>query len=84
MDDRYQNVQEFIDDCNTGMDIEFFYNDVGYGVYSAYEHGPLAYRQDPWGYEEQVFKDAEDLLDNFIIEGKTLREIITEIELNLH
>ena len=84
MSEHYKNAQEFIEDCETGLDIEFFYNGVGYCVFGWHEKGPVAFRGEQWGYEEQQFKDAQDLLDNFVIEGHPLSSIITKIELNLH
>lgn len=76
---KYKNTQRFITDCDVGEDIEFSYHGIGYGVLGWFEGGPLAYRKDAFGYYEKQFDNAEALLDGFIIEGKSLRSIITEI-----
>lgn len=80
----YDNATQFINDCNIGMDIEFDYNGIGYGVLGWFDNGPLAYRKDNFGYCEQHFKTPDELLDGFIIDGKPLRSIVTQIELLLH
>lgn len=80
MSQKYQNVQQFIEDCNLGEDIEFAYHGIGYGVFGWYPGGPLAYRKDAFGYYEQQFDDANAVLDGFQIEGQPLRNRITEIE----
>lgn len=80
----YENAAQFISDCASGMDIEFDYNGIGYGVLGWFEGGPLAYRKDAYGYFEQRFKTPDALLDGFIIDGQPLRRIITQVELLLH
>lgn len=79
--DRYQNAQEFIDDCSMGLDIEFTYHGIGYGVLGWYKQGPLAYRKDSFGYKEKIFDNAHALLDGFKTGGIPLKNIITQIEL---
>ena len=32
---KYNNAEDFIDDCNMGLDIEFSYHDIGYGKHCA-------------------------------------------------
>lgn len=80
----YKNAQEFIDDCSLGLDIEFDFNGIGYGVLGWTDGGPTAFRKDQYGSFEQQFPSPDALLDGFIIEGKTLRSIITEVEILLH
>lgn len=80
----YENAQQFIDDCNMGMDIEFDYQGIGYGVFGWYEGGPLAYRKDDFGPFEQQFQTPDELLDGFLIDGQPLRKLITKVELLLH
>lgn len=80
----YTSEQEFIDDCNIGMDIEFAYGAYRYTVFGWYENGPLIGRQSPYDDVEQQFSTPDALLDGFIIDGKPLREIITKVELLLH
>ena len=77
----YNTVDEFIEDCELGLDIEFRYGAYGYTVLAWFEGGPLIGRQHPYDDIEQQFKDANDMLDNFYIEGKKLRDIILQIEL---
>ena len=77
----YNTVDEFIDDCKIGLDIEFRYGAYGYVVLAWFKGGPLICRQHPHDDIEQQFKDANDMLDNFYIEGKKLRDIILQIEL---
>ena len=77
---KYKDIQEFLDDCDMKEDIELSYHGIGYGILAWYEEGPLAYRKDEYGYEEHIFPNPESLLDGFIIDGKTLRSIITDIE----
>lgn len=80
----YLNAQEFIADCSVGLDIEFDFNGIGYGVFGWTKGGPTAYRKDQYGFFEQQFSTPDQLLDGFVIEGKPLRSIITEVELLLH
>ena len=79
---KYNGANDFIDDCNMGLDIEFSYNNIGYGVLGWLPGGPLAYRKDAYGYYEQQFDSPEMLLDGFKIDGHPLRDIITEIQLD--
>lgn len=80
----YNNSQQFIDDCNRGLDIEFAYGDYKYTVLSWFKGGPLIGRQSPHDDNDQQFVDANVLLDGFIIDGQPLRNIITKVELLLH
>lgn len=80
----YMNAREFINDCNIGLDIEFNYNGIGYGVFGWTKDGPTAFRKEQYGFYEKQFSNADALLDGFIIDGKPLRDIITKVELVLH
>ncbi len=77
--DHYNSVDEFADDCKAGMDIEFSYRGIDYGILGWKNGGPLAYRKKPF-FEEQ-FSDVNELLDGFIIDGKPLRTVVTDITL---
>jgi hypothetical protein len=81
---KYNSVQEFIDDCNAGLDIEFAYGKYQYTVLSWLDGGPLIGRQAPYDDVEQQFETPEQMLDKFMIDGKPLKDIITQVELLLH
>lgn len=80
----YKNSQEFVDDCNLGLDIEFDYKGIGYGVFGWTKGGPTAFRKDQYGAFEQQFPTPDQMLNEFKIDGKPLRDIITQVELLLH
>ena len=46
----YNNSQQFLDDCNRGLDIEFAYGDYKYTVLSWFKGGPLIGRPSPLKY----------------------------------
>lgn len=76
---RYGSLEEFVNEIEMGLDIEFLYNGKHYSL------GPVnggfeiaeAYRQET----AQVFPTARDLVEKYMIGDKPLKDIVTEIEL---
>jgi len=66
-----------------GKDIEFAFGGKGYTVLGWWKDGK---RIAEWYGEEnaKVFKDADDMLDNFKMDGVRLRDAFPEIEVLLH
>lgn len=80
----YNSAQEFIDDCNAGLDIEFAYGNYQYTVLNWLDGGPLIGRQAPHDDMEQQFETPEQMLNEFMIDDKPLKNIITQVKLLLH
>lgn len=74
---RYNGINELKDEINSlTNDIEFIYRGQHYSI------SPMSsteiYTGTPTGSKQ--FKSADDLLDNFIIDGQPLKAIVTDIE----
>lgn len=74
----FDDIQEFIDNCDIGHEFEFDYKGIGYGIGWAQDQSGkiIAYRKDAYGYYEQLFDTAVEMLDGFIIDGKPLRSVL--------
>lgn len=72
----FSSVQGLLDTFQPGHEIEFDYNDIGYGLGWSGD-GPYAYRRDQFGFYEQTFGSMDLLLDGFTIEDKPLRQLVT-------
>ena len=76
------NLDLVIEACTIGLDLEFEYAGVGYGILGWYKDGPMAYRKGKTDNDEQIFKDADALLDGYLINGQPLRKLIDDITID--
>ena len=76
-------TDEFKADCSLGKDIEFAFRGKGYTVLGWWEAGPLIGEQNKDD-GDLVFSDADDMLDNYLMDGVRLRDAFQEIEVLLH
>ena len=71
-----QELKDMIDGLT--MDIEFSYKAIDELAICPYTHSEIECIGE---IGSQMYSSSDDVLDNFIIDGKPLREIATEIEL---
>lgn len=71
-----------IDRIDSGDDVEFNCRKKRYTIFGWYEGGPFISDVTIIGTDEgKQFKDGADLVDNYLIDGKSIAERITEIEM---
>lgn len=74
---KYRSIDELVDELKSFYDIEFEYNGKIYsicpvnGVYIAGEANG----------EDQKFKTIDDLINNFRLDGKLLKDVILELKI---
>lgn len=72
--------EEFIEHVENGADIMFDVLGKHYTVLGWNEDGPLIAEQET-GDNEAVFSDGKDLLENYKIEDKRLKDIWDDVEI---
>lgn len=80
---RYGSVVELIQEIDWNYDIEFEYLGKEYAICPTAD-GPViaeAYKELETG---RTFKNGKELAENYFIAGKTLSEIVTEINVIAH
>lgn len=82
MGSKYNAIQQFVDDVKMGLDVEFSYDGKNYGVIRTPD-GIAVYEQCNLN-TEKVFDTPQGALDGYMIGGRPLRSLITEIEILLH
>lgn len=73
------SIDEFKDEIDIGMDINLFIGDALFWL-GAWHDGTRIISQCPDGQTEGIYQNADDMLDRFVFEGKTLREHFSDIE----
>ena len=80
--DQYESVQELVDELNIGLEIEFEFADKEWAIlpqvgnYCIYEkHNEESYRE---------FGTIEEMLDGYKFDGRSLRDVVTEIMVTAH
>lgn len=80
--DKYKNVNEFVDDIDVIGEIVFIYKGKEYSL-SYMEDGIYiaeCYKEET----EQKFKDIDDFLDNFMLDGIPIKGLVTELDIVFH
>ncbi len=72
------NLNEFCNEINIGEELNFNYGKRDFSLSQA--PGKIFIVEVGKEDVEYVFKDAEDLAENFIIDGKKFKDIIDDIE----
>mgnify|MGYP000253249162 CR=1 FL=1 len=74
-------IDDLINAIKTGSDIEFKYNGKSYTILPWTDQGIVIGPQN--SDNDSVYKTAEELVNNHKIEGKTIKDIIDQIEIVL-
>lgn len=72
------DVNEFINSINIGLDIEFAYKGKCYTILAW--HDPIVIGEQNTD-NEWYYKDANDVLNNFIVDNVAMKDFINEIEI---
>ncbi|TCS80371.1 hypothetical protein [Tepidibacillus fermentans] len=80
--DKYKNIEEFREDIDTVGEIIFKYRDKEYSLTYDGEKIFIAesYKQET----EQVFNGIEDFLNNYKIDGTSIKDLATKIKVISH
>jgi hypothetical protein len=76
-EDKFDDLEEFVDNLNRGGEIEFFYNKKKYSI--THPESLIAFIEQENENSLKYFKDIETLLKHKI-EGREIRNIVTEIQ----
>lgn len=72
-------LEELKNKIERGADIEFRYMDEDYTILGWLEEGVAVGRHG--ADEDFIFKDADDLMENYVIHGKRFKDIVEDIEI---
>lgn len=80
--DKYKNLKEFITDIDDVGEIIFQYNGKEYSLDYDGEKINIAesFKQET----EQTFNGIDDFINNFKLDGKPIKDIVTELEVIAH
>lgn len=80
--DKYKNLDEFITDIDDIGEIIFKH---GEKEYSLYFDGEKVFISESYKKEtEQIFNSIDDFINNFILDGKQIKDIVTELDVVSH
>ena len=74
---------ELVDLIDAGNDIMFDCDGKSFTILGWYEDGPIISEQVTED-NERVFKDGAQLVDNYIINGKPLKDRLHQIDVTFH
>lgn len=80
--DKYDNLNEFIADIDTIGEIIFKYGDKEYSL--DYDGEMISIAESFKQETEQTFSSIKDFLDKFMLDGKPVKEVVTEIDVVGH
>jgi len=75
----YENVEELIADINLGLDIEFNYKGQKYWIGGGSKKDCIITKAGENYDDGEEFDTAQELVDKYLIGGKSLRDVSTQI-----
>ncbi|ORX22644.1 hypothetical protein BVF91_10980 [Thermoanaerobacterium sp. PSU-2] len=80
--DKYRNLDEFITDIHDIGEIIFKHGEKEYSLYFDCEKVFISesYKKET----EQIFNSIDDFINNFILDGKQIKDIVTELDVVSH
>jgi hypothetical protein len=76
------SINDLKSDIDSGMDIEFVYDGIRFGIYPFHPDGISIYIQESG--VEDVYPSVDELLDKHLLNGSKISDVIDKIELTLH
>ncbi|MBO8158837.1 hypothetical protein [Thermosyntropha sp.] len=81
--DKYKTIEDFIAEIDSNFDIEFEYGGKYFSICPTLKGPSIA----EWGKEDETeatFENGEALVNNYVINGRLLKDIVKEINVLSH
>lgn len=75
---KFKDLQEFYDAIEMGLDIEFFLNEIRYNISSRNNKPFICICPDG---DPDYYNSAQDLLDNYNIDGIPIKDLWQDIDI---
>lgn len=75
------NINEFKKAIDYGCDIEFTYKNIDYTILPWIDEGIIIGPQN--SDDDKVYKTSDELINDYIIDGKPIKDILDKIEILL-